>query len=241
MFTLGLLSWFRFVDTFSFTWFILLGIVVSFVSYIVDKDYLNNISISEKSSYKESNIFEFWFITMLSFGFLFLISDPMPLFNLIKNYIILIGFLFIPCYVLGGVCWGIIKWKMFLLKIKNKYIILKDRFLEKENITSIADAECQNRFKKYLLNNFNSNNIETSPDGTIRIFPRASNYKSMISSWMVFWVQSLIFTIIYNSTIGMLENFKVVFERIRIRISKYLDAMSIDQFEKINKEIETKP
>lgn len=132
-------------------------------------------------------------------------------------------------YVLCGVVWSLIKWRLFIGKKHSQYVKQKEAFCKNNDIL-ISEPFTQEQkasFNQYLSSNAG---YLTDKNGIAIVRPYASNNKSLITMWMLWWIPSLFWTITHDLIIGFWENTKALFNYIRESISGYMEAMSIKRF-----------
>lgn len=136
---------------------------------------------------------------------------------------------FVAGYLFCGVVWSLIKWRLFIGKKHAQYVKYKETFCQKNSIpfSEPFTQEQKVSFNRYLLDH---SNYFTDKNGIAIVRPYASNNKSLITMWMIWWVPSLVWTITHDFILGLWDNIKALFNYIREFISGYMEAMSIKRF-----------
>lgn len=112
-------------------------------------------------------------------------------------------------YVAVGIVWGFVKWFFFLRKYKEYVDHSFNQFVESKNIPAeeIKSEKTKSSFSHYFANyqrHSRLSEFKTDWDSSIlRVVPRASDYSSRISNWMMFWPISIIWSILDDLLINM--------------------------------------
>lgn len=154
-------------------------------------------------------------------AFLFL-TEPSGLAFMKENVGLLIYA--VPAYLAAGVVWGIVKWWFFVRRIRDRYQEIKDAFLNDRRITDgKIPSDLIQTFKEFCSDRgqrgyhhsgeYDRYRLEFSEDGRV-VAPVVNKHKARITSWMVYWPWSAMWTLIddpirrlYNRLYTLLRGF----------------------------------
>ena len=112
-------------------------------------------------------------------------------------------------YIAAGIVWGFVKWFFFVLKLRDQYDGMRNKFIS----NGILDKA---KFSSYLQNSrIDPNDFP----------PRANHNKGRIIFWMTYWPASAVWTIINDPITRM---WKVIYHR----IGSVFEHMSSSMFSK---------
>jgi hypothetical protein len=152
-------------------------------------------------------------------------------------------------YLITGVVWAIAKWYFRLDRIREQYILIKNRFVDENKITGtfpflvndeqrqpweeiMTLEQAQDKNATFAANVFS--NLRAYGSGTqqrqasdqqsiVRLIkPNASVHKSTITQWIAFWPVSFVWTMI-NDPLRNLVNY--IFGRIKGVFQRIADSM----------------
>lgn len=113
---------------------------------------------------------------------------------------------FAAVYLLAGIAWSIPKWWFHVRNLRDEYLEAIQKFLDQEGANIKAEDF---DFEGELGDHWSSYN---APYWDNKIPPRASENKSRILTWVLYWPFSMVWTIIDEP---FRRAFTMVFERIR--------------------------
>ena len=106
----------------------------------------------------------------------------------------------VACYLVGSGIWGLIKWGLFT---SEKLHIYKDRLNEWLRVHGIMDGKwpandpsLKESWQKYAMDHYIEYKKGSYPNFRFVVKPYAWEHKKEITSWMVFWPCSLVWTIL---------------------------------------------
>ncbi len=136
---------------------------------------------------------------------------------------------FIGSYIAGGLIWSLIKWKSYINNKIESFQKVKEKF--ESNGGSIKNQ--WNNWISYLNSNLNRSFFEgdTPEEVAEKVIPKASEKKSLITSWISYWPASLAATLLNNP-------FRRFFEWIYSMVSGVYDKMGKSAQNSISKGME---
>ncbi len=136
---------------------------------------------------------------------------------------------FIGSYIVGGLIWSLIKWKSYINNKIESFQRVKEKF--ESNGGSIKNQ--WNNWISYLNSHLNRSFFEgdTPEEVAEKVIPKASDKKSLITSWISYWPASLAATLLNNP-------FRKFFEWIYSIVSGVYDKMGQSAQNSISKGME---
>lgn len=135
---------------------------------------------------------------------------------------------FIVSYVVIGIVWSFIKWRTYVKKIFNKFKSIRLDFIAQHTVIDnsnrkhfnqlVEDAKFVDTTSPYGYT-YSPSSDETIEKIVVKITPRASKKKAIITSWISYWPVSLAATLLNNP-------FRQFFEWIYDNISGIYDKIT---------------
>jgi hypothetical protein len=135
-------------------------------------------------------------LSILTILLLFLFGRDIWTFVTANFFSVLIGGV---CYVLIGVAWSLVKWRVHLSEKMDIFDDISSKYAY-DNDWAGYKAYLQTQWDVLNFNDMHVSLIgaKTNKDIAARIIPKAEHNKALIISWMLYWMLSMLATLLNN-------------------------------------------
>lgn len=113
-------------------------------------------------------------------------------------------------YFVAGLIWAVVKWVLYVIKMRSLYRELKCNFLKQKKVEGEEiPAEYKDAWKDFFERSKSRGYREESIPATA---PRISDHKARFARWMTYWPMSMIWTVLADLVKDL---FNAIFEAVK--------------------------